>query len=870
MKRKFFKDFVILIALVLIFVSGNFSMFKSETTAVMQDLSISNVVVTPYPNTAGALASYTINFTLSVNLSSPVHIYIKNFYVGTPLPQTNSLVGHVKVNNSVSTVPILADPQVFPNYSYIDLMLTINSPLNSGLVSITIDSVSGGIYNPAQGTYTLGVSIDNQNYVQSAPYPIGQGGISNLTVSAFPNLVNSYARYTISFRTSYTGALTANVDTITIKFPTGTVLPASIASSYITVNTVLCTLNPVVSQTANTITITVPLNITSNYDVTVVISELALIQNPSVASNYTIVAYTSQDSSPVTSAYYTISSSSITKPSVTVTPPTVQSPAKYEISFKVSSTGALTAGSNKIIITFPQTTYIPSYITASNITVNSSVCSTVARGPLDLQITITTPVNIPNSGDVNIVISDSFGIKNPVNTGNYTLKVHTDKDPTDVESNSFSIGSSKISNVSVTVTPSIQGVSATYVVQFLTGSAGALNSGDKIIIGFPSGTTLPTSISPSYVTVNGVVPFSVASDTYSRKVTITVSSSVLPQQTVVVTLLSSASIKNPPAGNYTLSVSTSNEPDPVSSSSYTIYGLPETTVSVEPSVPNGKNGYYITQPKVTLSLKSSGGLTATIYYRIDNGGTNKYTAPFTIPEGNHILYYHCEDSLGNKESEKSMSFNVDLTPPELTIVSPKDGDTFYTNTFAMSGSVEKGSKVSVNDSSLVVTADGLFSYSGVLVSEGKNIFNVVAEDIAGNKTIKTLTLIYVKRVSVIMQVGNKYAYVNGQQIVIDAPPFILNGRTMVPLRILSQIFNAEVSWDPIFEIVTVKLGEKTIRVQVGNKVYDNNGKKGNLDAVPVIKNGFTFVPLRLFIEAFGGEVVWDSKMQIINITYPKP
>jgi hypothetical protein len=170
----------------------------------------------------------------------------------------------------------------------------------------------------------------------------------------------------------------------------------------------------------------------------------------------------------------------------------------------------------------------------------------------------------------------------------------------------------------------------------------------------------------------------------------------------------------------------------------------------------------------------------------------------------------------------------------------------------------------------VVTADGLFSYSGALTSEGKNIFNVVAEDTAGNKTVKTITLIYVKRVSVIMQVGNKYAYVNGQQIVIDSPPFILNGRTMVPLRILSQIFNAEVSWDPIFEIVTVKLGEKTIRVQVGNKVYDNNGKKGNLDAVPVIKNGFTFVPLRLFIEAFGGEVVWDSKMQIINITYPKP
>ena len=855
---------LILFVLISVFVAGNFSLFKNQTSAATQDLLISNVVVTPYPNTASALASYTINFTLSGALNAQTAIQIKNFSAGYPLPTNSSLISNVLVNGA------FAYCNVITTTSPIILRIVLSQAVNTNNVTITINS-GAGIYNPSQGTYQLSVQIEGlSTEVQSSPYSIGQGGISGLSASVTPNLVNSYARYNIAFKTSYTGALTANTDAITVRFPTGTVLPASIAPSYITINGVICTYNPVVSQTANTVVITIPLNITYNYDVTVIISELALIQNPSVASNYTIVAYTSKDTNAITSNYYTIASSSVTKPSVTVAPSTVQSAAKYEISFKVSSTGALTAGSDKIIITFPQTTYIPSYITSSGITVNNVVCSTVARGPLDLQLTITAPVSVANSGNVNIVISDSFGIKNPVNTGNYTLKVHTNKDPSDVESNSFSIGSSKISNVSVTVTPSIQNASATYVVQFLTGSAGALSSGDKVILIFPSGTTLPTSILPSYVTVNGTVPLSVASDTYSRKITITVSSSVLPQQTVVVTLLSNASVKNPSAGSYTLSVSTSKEPDPVSSSSYTIYGLPETLVSVEPSTPNGKNGYYITEPRVTLSLKSSGGLTATIYYRVDSGAVTKYTAPFTIPEGNHTLYYHCEDPLGNKESEKSMSFNVDLTPPELTIVSPKDGDTFHVNTFTLSGSVAKESKVSVNDSSLVVTADGLFSYSGVFTTEGKNIFNVVAEDTAGNKTVKTITLIYVKRVNVIMQVGNKYAYVNGQQIAIDAPPFVLNGRTMVPLRFLSQIFNAEVSWDPIFEIVTVKLGNKTIRVQVGNKIYDNNGKKGTLDALPVIKNGFTFVPLRLFIEAFGGDVVWDSKMQIINITYPKP
>ena len=38
---------------------------------------------------------------------------------------------------------------------------------------------------------------------------------------------------------------------------------------------------------------------------------------------------------------------------------------------------------------------------------------------------------------------------------------------------------------------------------------------------------------------------------------------------------------------------------------------------------------------------------------------------------------------------------------------------------------------------------------------------------------------------------------------LDAPPVIRNGRTFVPLRFISEVFGAEVSWDQVTRTVTV-------------------------------------------------------------------
>jgi hypothetical protein len=45
--------------------------------------------------------------------------------------------------------------------------------------------------------------------------------------------------------------------------------------------------------------------------------------------------------------------------------------------------------------------------------------------------------------------------------------------------------------------------------------------------------------------------------------------------------------------------------------------------------------------------------------------------------------------------------------------------------------------------------------------------------------------------------------VNGEPKLPDVPPMVIDGRTMVPLRFLAELFGAEVGWDPNAYIVTV-------------------------------------------------------------------
>jgi len=74
-----------------------------------------------------------------------------------------------------------------------------------------------------------------------------------------------------------------------------------------------------------------------------------------------------------------------------------------------------------------------------------------------------------------------------------------------------------------------------------------------------------------------------------------------------------------------------------------------------------------------------------------------------------------------------------------------------------------------------------------------------------------------------------------------------------------------VEWDPENQIVNVRNGSSFVSLQIGFKFAGVNGAVKVLDVAPFIYNGRTYVPLRFISEALGKEVRWDDQNRVVYI-----
>lgn len=122
-------------------------------------------------------------------------------------------------------------------------------------------------------------------------------------------------------------------------------------------------------------------------------------------------------------------------------------------------------------------------------------------------------------------------------------------------------------------------------------------------------------------------------------------------------------------------------------------------------------------------------------------------------------------------------------------------------------------------------------------------------------------------------IGSGTLYVSDMSVLqseIEAAPYIENGRTMVPVRVISEQFGAYVSWDGGKREVSITGDGNEIKFSIdADKAYVN-GNLVSLDAPAVIKEGRTMVPLRFISEALGREVEYVDLTKQILITDEKP
>lgn len=112
--------------------------------------------------------------------------------------------------------------------------------------------------------------------------------------------------------------------------------------------------------------------------------------------------------------------------------------------------------------------------------------------------------------------------------------------------------------------------------------------------------------------------------------------------------------------------------------------------------------------------------------------------------------------------------------------------------------------------------------------------------------------------------------INDATKTLQVAPINTKGVVTVPLRFIGEAFGATVEWEPVFRVVRIQLDTTVIYLQIGSNYASVNGKKVALQGPASIVSGTTMVPIRFISEAFNAQVVWNAPTQGIDITYPKP
>jgi len=109
--------------------------------------------------------------------------------------------------------------------------------------------------------------------------------------------------------------------------------------------------------------------------------------------------------------------------------------------------------------------------------------------------------------------------------------------------------------------------------------------------------------------------------------------------------------------------------------------------------------------------------------------------------------------------------------------------------------------------------------------------------------------------------------VDGQPINSSPAPFIQKGRTLVPVRLVSETLGAQVDWHKEDKTVTIVKADKDVKLRIDNRLvdYDRGNEFGVTDVSPEIFNGRTFVPLRLVSNALGVAVEWDNDSRTVFV-----
>lgn len=115
------------------------------------------------------------------------------------------------------------------------------------------------------------------------------------------------------------------------------------------------------------------------------------------------------------------------------------------------------------------------------------------------------------------------------------------------------------------------------------------------------------------------------------------------------------------------------------------------------------------------------------------------------------------------------------------------------------------------------------------------------------------------------QPANISVYYNDTKWTFEQEPVIIDDTTMVPMREIFKALGATIDWNADTQTVIARKGNTEIKITIGSKTAYVNGTSVNVTPPAAIIEGKTMVPLRFVSEALGVTVKWDNATRTVTL-----
>ncbi|MEM3385722.1 MAG: copper amine oxidase N-terminal domain-containing protein [Nitrososphaeria archaeon] len=694
----------------------------------------------------------------------------------------------------------------------IKIFTPIDIPSNS-LVEVILDYNFGLVNTSLAGDYSLYVSTSSEPTWVSSNFSIIDPEISNLVIDLDPDVVSLNPYFKVSFITSPYKTL-VNGDHIYIGFPHDFNLNNVNFSSFVLVNGVKLSY----SVEDYVLKVTLQQVLPPLSSIVIEIPKDVNIISPTKDGDYFIAVWDDKDTRKV---YYKINIKETQITNLHIEPSTTLKGSRtaLKVSFNTGQFYGLAKNLDSVIIDFRGSFTLDNSVSikSGGVLLNGIPVEVLSFD--DSLLNIVLPTNIEGGMEIVIEFSEDFGLRIPEQPGKYSIFVSTSKEKKFVESNYFEV--TELPTVEFKTEPVVLEGEAykTEPIVMLTSP-----NGIKIYYKLDEGDFIEYT-SPFKINEGSHKVYAYAVDKDGNK------GQIFTKDFIVDLTPPKISIKNSFNGKLFFNSSEGiisgevNEPCKVAINSVPIEL--SANLTFEYKVVNIVDN----MPIVVVAVDSAGNVSSTLLQaKLD------FASPIIAVTNLNGLD---TDEINIETTSKNYLLKLSINEPSYVFLNGKLVNSYPDNNFEI-------------DLSL---------------SDGLNEFKIEAIDLAQNKSQKIIKINKRNERIIEIKVGEKTAKIDGNLVYLETPAFIENGYTYVPIRFIGECFGANVSFKPELRAVIITYGSHQITLIVGsiNAILDEKTYK--LQAPPKIVEGRTFVPIRFISEAFGAKVEWEEKTKTITITY---